>query len=210
MGGQVERRKIRTYLVREENADKRRRHIAQCAKQVFYKYGYHKTSMRELAKACSMTIGALYNYIGSKEDILHLVLRELEDEALIMEPFYKDLGGISHSEKLKACLSKYLQILDGMQDIQLFITREIKNFSSEDRKSLLASNEYATSFFEKLLLNGSKDGEFRIDNPRLLAHTIHAIAISWIRERWALSKLFSVEEYARQQSELILRAIRKD
>ena len=97
-----------------------------------------------------------------------------------------------------------------MQDIQLFIIREIKNFSSEDRKSLLASNEYATSFFEKLLLNGSKDGEFRIDNPRLLAHTIHAIAISWIRERWALSKLFIAEDYAKQQSEFILQAIRRD
>ena len=51
--------------------------------------------MRELAKACGMTIGAPYNYIGSKEDILHEVLREFENEALILEPFYKDLGGLA-------------------------------------------------------------------------------------------------------------------
>ena len=202
--------KIRTYIASEELADKRRRHIAGCAIRVFYKNGYHKTSMRELASACGMTIGAIYSYIGSKDDILHLILQELVDEQNIMEPLYKDLKGKSYSEKLKVCFAKYLQVLDSMQDLQLFLVREIINFSSEDRAILLAANEYTLGFFENLLLNGSKDGEFRIDNPRLVALTIYALSQSWVRERWALRKLFTLEEYARQQSEFILQAIRRD
>ena len=53
--------------------DTRRRQIVQAAATLFVKKGYFQTSIREIAEASGMSIGALYHYIGSKDDILFLL-----------------------------------------------------------------------------------------------------------------------------------------
>jgi AcrR family transcriptional regulator len=53
--------------------EKRHQQIVDGACKVFFKKGYHPTTTREIAKACGMSIGQLYHYISSKDDVLYLV-----------------------------------------------------------------------------------------------------------------------------------------
>jgi AcrR family transcriptional regulator len=53
---------------------RRRREIVLVSTQVFVKKGYDRTNVRELSGALGMTKGGLYHYIGSKDDILYLIL----------------------------------------------------------------------------------------------------------------------------------------
>jgi len=53
--------------------EKRHQQIVHGACKVFFKKGYHPTTTREIAKACGMSIGQLYHYITSKDDVLYLV-----------------------------------------------------------------------------------------------------------------------------------------
>jgi AcrR family transcriptional regulator len=53
--------------------EKRHQQIVEGACKVFFKKGYHPTTTREIAKACGMSIGQLYHYISSKDDVLYLV-----------------------------------------------------------------------------------------------------------------------------------------
>jgi AcrR family transcriptional regulator len=53
--------------------EKRHQQIVDGACTVFFKKGYHPTTTREIAKACGMSIGQLYHYISSKDDVLYLV-----------------------------------------------------------------------------------------------------------------------------------------
>jgi AcrR family transcriptional regulator len=58
--------------------EKRHQQIVDGACKVFFKKGYHPTTTREIAKACGMSIGQLYHYISSKDDVLFLVHKHMQ------------------------------------------------------------------------------------------------------------------------------------
>ncbi|MBU0991549.1 MAG: TetR/AcrR family transcriptional regulator [Proteobacteria bacterium] len=47
------------------------------SKHLFITQGYEKTTMRQIIDAAGMTTGSLYNFFGSKEDILLQLIRDL-------------------------------------------------------------------------------------------------------------------------------------
>ncbi len=82
-------------LSREVLEEKRGR-IEEAAKELFIKRGFHATSMRDIAQGAGTSLGNLYNYYKTKEDILESIiaryqkvidarLRDIFDE--IEEPF---------------------------------------------------------------------------------------------------------------------------
>ena len=50
--------------------------IMGAAHELFLKQGYHGTSMRQIAGATGITLGAIYNYFSSKEEIFKAVFLE--------------------------------------------------------------------------------------------------------------------------------------
>jgi AcrR family transcriptional regulator len=58
--------------------EKRHQQIVDGACKVFFKKGYHPTTTRDIAKASGMSIGQLYHYISSKDDVLYLVHKRMQ------------------------------------------------------------------------------------------------------------------------------------
>jgi AcrR family transcriptional regulator len=56
-----------------ELIEKKHRQIVDGACRVFFRKGYHPTTIRDIARECGMSIGQLYHYISSKDDVLYLV-----------------------------------------------------------------------------------------------------------------------------------------
>lgn len=56
--------------------DKIRESIIQAAKELFRKYGYHKTSVNEIAKKAKIAKATIYKYFESKEVLLHYILMD--------------------------------------------------------------------------------------------------------------------------------------
>lgn len=44
-----------------------------------FEKGYHPTTIRDIAQACGMSLGQLYHYISSKDDVLHLVHKHMQN-----------------------------------------------------------------------------------------------------------------------------------
>ncbi len=64
-----------------KNADlvqKKHQQIVNGACQIFFKKGYHPTTIRDIAKSCHMSMGQLYHYISSKDDVLYLVHKHMQ------------------------------------------------------------------------------------------------------------------------------------
>lgn len=55
---------------RELHSQEVKSRIVEQAKQLFIEYGYEKTGMNDIAKACGLTTGALYHHFKNKEDLL--------------------------------------------------------------------------------------------------------------------------------------------
>lgn len=58
--------------------EKRHEQIVKGACRIFFRKGYHPTTIRMIAKACDMSMGQLYHYISSKDDVLYLVHKHMQ------------------------------------------------------------------------------------------------------------------------------------
>ncbi|WP_026896876.1 TetR/AcrR family transcriptional regulator [Daejeonella oryzae] len=56
--------------------DKIKESIKKAAKELFRKYGYHKTSVNEIAKKAKIAKATIYKYFESKELVLHAILMD--------------------------------------------------------------------------------------------------------------------------------------
>ena len=202
---------IRTYINNEKLVQAKRKHIAECAAVLFAKQGFDATSLRDISNACSMPLGSIYNYLSTKEDILHFIC---ETASLDWKPIFKDVleqhQDASATELLRMCIEAWYRYADEVQEQNMFFDREIRNFSSEDRRTLLQSQASIAFFFEDLLQRGIKSGEFKIESPVCVAHNILMAGINWGQRRWFLRPRFTLDQYIKLQADLIINAIRAD
>jgi len=56
--------------------DKIKESIKRAAQELFRKFGYHKTSVNEIAKKAKIAKATIYKYFESKEDVLHALLMD--------------------------------------------------------------------------------------------------------------------------------------
>ncbi|MDB5025800.1 MAG: TetR family transcriptional regulator [Mucilaginibacter sp.] len=57
-------------------ADKIKESIKKAAQELFRKFGYHKTSVNEIAKKAKIAKATIYKYFDSKEALLHVLLMD--------------------------------------------------------------------------------------------------------------------------------------
>ncbi|MBS1521167.1 MAG: TetR/AcrR family transcriptional regulator [Bacteroidetes bacterium] len=57
-------------------ADKIKESIKRAAQELFRKFGYHKTSVNEIAKKAKIAKATIYKYFDSKEAVLHVLLMD--------------------------------------------------------------------------------------------------------------------------------------
>jgi AcrR family transcriptional regulator len=59
--------------------EEKKAHIERSAKALFIKQGFHGTSMRHIAARAGVSLGNLYNYYRTKEDILESLITKYQD-----------------------------------------------------------------------------------------------------------------------------------
>ena len=71
---------VATQVKNPELVAQRRRQIVEAAVPLFVENGFHKTTTRQIAKAAKVSVGSMYEYVASKEDILYLVCLSIHDQ----------------------------------------------------------------------------------------------------------------------------------
>ena len=202
---------IRTFSSDEALVKERRNHIVRCSTKVFTKKGYDRTNMRELAKACEMSAGTLYHYFGSKEEILYSIINNAtSQQAGSTEDYANELATASPTIALVELMRKFYEWHDDNQDITLLAYQETKNLPGNAQESIFDSEARILTVFEKLLIKGMEEGEFNIDDPRLVAHDIVVLGHAWALRRWHLRKHWTFKTYVKKQTDAMLRAITID
>jgi AcrR family transcriptional regulator len=186
----------------------RRQELVNAAVELFVKKGFHKTTVREIAKEFGMSMGALYDYIRTKEDILFLVcdhiFKSVHDKLQSSLKSKKDVR-----ENLKNAIRDYFTIIDEIQDYSLLLYQETKSLNRKERNYVLSAENDLTAIFENILLQGIRENVFKIDRgtAKIVAHDIMVQGQMWAFRRWAIQKDFNLKRYIKIQTDLILRAI---
>ncbi|MBE0479562.1 MAG: TetR/AcrR family transcriptional regulator [Dehalococcoidia bacterium] len=198
---------IRTHCADEVLVKERRAHIALCSTKLLCKKGFNQTSIREIATACNMSIGNLYHYVGTKEDILFLMLERGLSDMKEVADLAAQLTERPPVDALKVFLKVYIERIHSIRDIFLFFYQETKNLDERSRRSIFESEGATQDAIGKILERGVSTGVFRIDNVGLVARNIIIIGQAWAFRRWSLGRRFTVEEYIKEQTNYIFRSI---
>src|ERR1700679_1324868 len=83
-------------------ADKIKDSIKRAAQDLFRKFGYHKTSVNEIARRARIAKATIYKYFESKEDVLH---------SLLMDYIRVSVEDLIHSQHLHMDDESHLSLL---------------------------------------------------------------------------------------------------
>ncbi|MBM3154464.1 MAG: TetR/AcrR family transcriptional regulator [Chloroflexi bacterium] len=201
-------RAIRAYSNDEDLVRERRDYIARNSAKVLVQKGFERTTVQELADACAMSVGSLYRYFGSKEDILYYFIdRGLGMLAESVEGYLEESESLNPTEALEGFIRMYYRLMADDWNLCLFAYQETKNLDVAARRKMIDDASRDVAACECLLRRGIESGEFKIENPTLMAHNIIVLAHMWAVRRWFLRKRFNLEEYIRMQTDAILKLV---
>lgn len=183
----------------------RRSLIAERALTLFLEQGFHRTQVREIARACGLSSGTLYHYIGTKDDIAVILADQMNDE--ILEFVNSSVDTRCAAECLRSVLERWYNLCDRLQESVIFLYRETGNFSVEVQDQIKDIDERCVAMFEMIIANGIRNGEFQINDARLAATDLYMGGHIWALRRWALTRRHSLHQYTTLQIELFLKAL---
>lgn len=187
----------------------RRAQMIKGAVNLFKEKGFHRTTTREIARAAGFSIGTLYEYIRTKDDVLYLVcdsiyenVKERLDQALNTEK-----GSL---ESLTAAVTNYFKVMNEFQEEVLILYQEMRFLPSESIKYILRKEMEMVAMFETILQKCVENGEFLLTKPEIdaIAHNIFVQGQMWGFRRWAMQKLYTIEEYTDLQLRYLLNGVR--
>ena len=206
-------RTIRSLSRDEALVKKRREYIANTAFKLFLKKGFHATTMREISRACKLATGTIYNYIGSKSDILGIMcLVAVENERMRLQPVLEKVNTSSATEALQDGIRVLFKKYHECQDWLTFVNRQMFLFPGEYRRMLLSAQVDTEEVFKNILTKGVETGEFQVEPSmvNLISVSILGMANEWVTRSWHLRSQFTLEEYTEKYIEAILKQIRVD
>jgi len=185
---------------------RRRRQIVDAAVHLFIKNGFHKTTTRQIVKAAGVSMGALYEYVSTKEDILYLVCDAIHDEIEqgVAEGLDRAKNG---SNPLAEVIREYFLVCDRMNDHILLIYQETQSLPENWRRAVLENEVRITGLFTAVLARLMTAGELPMmadDTVDLMAHNISVLGHMWTFRRWFLARHYTIESYIGLQTEFIL------
>jgi AcrR family transcriptional regulator len=202
------KRNIQASVKDEQLIEKRRNQIIRGAVSLFKQKGFHRTTTREIAKAAGFSIGTLYEYIRTKEDVLFLVCDSIYGK--VRERFCRIDLKAGTLESLKLGIDHYFRMMDEMQDEVLVMYQEAKSLTNGALSYVLNKELEMVGMFEQLIESCVESGALDInkEQQQLLAHNIFVQGQMWGFRRWALHKTCSIDDYIQIQTDLLFSGLK--
>lgn len=186
----------------------RREQMIQGAIKLFKEKGFHRATTREIAKAAGFSIGTLYEYIRTKEDVLYLVCDSIYKQSMeSLANFEVKEGTI---EDLKAAIREYFLQVDGMLDELTIMYQETKSLAKEAQIYVFSKEFEIVAVVERLLKRCVQSGEISMTDKQIhmAANSLVVQGQSWAFRKWALHRQHTLEEYIEMQTTLFISGIK--
>ena len=199
--------KIPTTIKDQDLVAERRGEIIDVATRLFLERGFHKTSIRDIARACPFNLASLYMYVTSKEDILFLVAQQLiEEKAKAMAAV--EILDDNPAESFRTALRSYCRIVHDYRPHIRLLYRELDVLSPKRREIVMASLSTVTEVFEKIVRNGIDKGVFGDVDPKLVALNALFLCHLWSLHARALRAItLDINEFFDMQSKIVLQGM---
>ena len=190
---------------RRANWEVRRQAIVDTSARVFARGGYHATGITELCVANDLGKGALYHYIGSKEELLAAIHDRVMDEVMLGADRVAEAGG-SPPQQLANLGDELLDVIHRYPDHVWVFLHEFPALTGDRAAQFRDRRRQYEERVEAVLQAGVDSGEFRDVQPRLTALAwlgMHNYTYLWLKAGGPLS----ARDVAKPFADIFMRGI---
>lgn len=170
--------------------------ICQATLKLSNEKGFQAMSLRDLCGESGLSMGALYSYFSSKDELV-LMIHEHGHKSVqkILTQF--TTGVDNPAVKLQAAIRAHLYLSELMRYWFAFFFMETKNLSKKDRRIPVESELWTEKVYIDILEEGKKSGVFHVDDTVLTGSAIKALMQDWYLKRWKYTQRnIGIDQYA--------------
>jgi TetR/AcrR family transcriptional regulator, cholesterol catabolism regulator len=185
----------------------RRQAIVDTSAHVFARRGYHATGITQLCDANDLGKGALYHYIGSKEELLAAIHDRVMDEVMVGADRVAQEGGAPPAQ-LARLGDELLDVIHRYPDHVWVFLHEFPALTGKRAARFRARRREYERQVEEVLQAGVESGEFRDLDPWLTARAwlgMHNYTYLWLKAGGRLS----ARDVAKPFAEIFMRGIER-
>lgn len=150
--------------------------------KLIHEKGYKATTMRDIAEKLNFKVANVYNYIGSKQELLETYLFDISNEflesiELIMESSY------APEEKLRLIISVHVQMISKKPYELSLLVNEWRNLDEPKRGELIYLKMKYNKKVREIIITGMEQGKLRTMDPDIATLSFLS-ALRWLYDKF--------------------------
>jgi AcrR family transcriptional regulator len=151
--------------------ERREQEILQRAADLFFRKGFHATSLEDIAREVGIRKGGLYYYAQTKDDLLFRVV-EQGLRSMIEELEAICRSGAGPAEKLKRAIENHVRSMETRWSTLGVLLREDRAVAPQHRDGYVALRDAYEILFRGVIREGVEAGVFRPCDPAMVTRAI--------------------------------------
>lgn len=183
-----------------------REKILAAAVQLFAEFGYHASSMRDIARVTGIQAASIYYHYANKQALLVEIMdTHMRNLNANLERIVQKQAPIR--QRLREAIANHIRLHTTYKAEFFIIDTEIRALEGENRTSILALRDRYESLLQELLREGMQQGIFRQLDIKVASYALIAMCTevaTWFRPEGRLSVQQVIDIYTMMISEGLL------
>lgn len=169
--------------------------IFKATLEISNKKGFAAMTLRELSGKAGLSMGALYDYFGSKAELLAML--QSAGRAVAAHALGQALDHRAPPrESLAAALKAHLEVSEQLRPWFFFSYMEAHHLEPKEKKAARKSELVTEEMLARIIRQGIRTGDFRNVDPELTAAGLKALLQDWYLKRTKYSgRSVKIEDY---------------
>jgi len=181
----------------------RRQQILTAALDLFGTKGFHSTTTQDLADHANVSVGLIYQYFKSKEDLLAAAIGQIFD-AYLSEIPRAVRDSPDPLARFRAAVHAYCRVIDEHREAALLGYRETRSLSKALTKGLMEKETRSTALIAERVTECIEEGVFRPIDVAMMTYHIVVFVHSWALNAWRLNGQYTRSEYVEVGIDMLL------
>lgn len=187
----------------------RRGQILEAATRLLGQQGFHQMSVSDLAREANISVGTIYQYVKSKEDILVLVMSDIMEGYREQVP--RAMDGIADPlERLSSGFTAYCEVVDSHITATAIGYRESRTLGKESLAKMMHLEEETTGLLVDCLNDCVSAGILYPHDTETVGWDLSMLAHMWSLKHWHFASRMPVADYARVQFATVIAGLIRD
>jgi TetR/AcrR family transcriptional regulator, cholesterol catabolism regulator len=138
------------------------RRLLASASDLFERQGAETTTVRQITESCGLTPAALYNHFESKEELLHVLLRDIHQRLELRMVTAQESAADDPTSQLSAVVGVYVDTHTSRRNRARLANRDFRLLTGERRDDIVAIRRRLRDRVAAILLTGQARGVFQL------------------------------------------------